>query len=47
MFFQTSRTARMIAGEVMPQYASGDFVKVEFRDDGTGESKWMWVRVDA
>lgn len=24
----------------------GDYVKAEFRDDATGESEWMWVRVE-
>jgi len=27
-------------------YASGDYVKVEFKDEHSGESEWMWVRVD-
>lgn len=27
-------------------YERGDYVKVEFPDDGTGISEWMWVRVD-
>jgi len=26
-------------------YQRGDYVKVEFRDEETGESEWMWVRV--
>ncbi|MFB3921421.1 MAG: DUF2314 domain-containing protein [Terriglobia bacterium] len=30
----------------MATYAAGDFVKAEFRDDKTGESEWMWVRVE-
>lgn len=25
----------------------GDYVKAEFRNDKTGESEWMWVRVDS
>jgi len=28
-------------------YAAGDYVKAEFRDDRSGESEWMWVRVNA
>jgi len=24
----------------------GDYVKVEFRDERTGDSEWMWVKVD-
>lgn len=28
-------------------YAAGDYIKAEFRDDGTGESEWMWVRVES
>jgi hypothetical protein len=31
----------------MPSYEPGDYVKAEFRDDKTGESEWMWVRVDS
>ena len=31
----------------MPAYKSGDHVKVEFTDEVTGESEWMWVRVDS
>ena len=30
----------------MSQYAPGDYVKVEFRHEPTGESEWMWVKVD-
>lgn len=26
----------------MPLYQPGDYIKVEFKDDGTGESEWMW-----
>jgi len=27
-------------------YAVGDHVKFEIRDDKTGESEWMWLKVD-
>jgi len=27
-------------------YQPGDYVKVEFKEDSTGESEWMWVRID-
>lgn len=30
---------------VMGKFESGDYVKVEFKDEGSGESEWMWVRV--
>jgi hypothetical protein len=30
----------------MSIYESGDYVKVEFKDDLMGDSEWMWVRVD-
>lgn len=30
----------------MPKYGTGDHVKVEFRDDCTGEREWMWVEID-
>lgn len=29
----------------MPKYEKGDFIKVEFRDEVTSVSEWMWVRV--
>ena len=28
------------------KYQPGDYVKVEFKEDSTGESEWMWVRID-
>ena len=28
-------------------YAPDDYIKVEFRDDQTGESEWMWVKVQS
>jgi len=30
----------------MPAYQVGDHVKVEFRDELSGESEWMWVEVE-
>ena len=27
-------------------FEKGDYVKVEFKDAATGESEWMWVRVE-
>jgi hypothetical protein len=32
---------------MMATYEPGDFVKAEFKDDETGESEWMWVRVES
>jgi uncharacterized protein YegJ (DUF2314 family) len=29
----------------MPTYKLGDNVKVEFADEHSGESEWMWVEV--
>lgn len=26
--------------------AAGDYVNFEVKDDQTGESEWMWLRVD-
>lgn len=31
----------------MPDFQRGDYVKAEFRNDATGESEWMWVRIDS
>jgi len=31
----------------MPKFRPGDYVKAEFKDEGTGESEWMWVVVDS
>lgn len=30
----------------MGKYEPGDYVKVEFRDERSGQSEWMWVRVE-
>lgn len=30
----------------MPKYEAGDYIKVEFSDEGTGVSERMWVRVN-
>lgn len=27
-------------------YATGDHVKFEIRDDRTGESEWMWLKIE-
>ena len=31
----------------MVQYQVGDYIKAEFKDDRTGESEWLWVRVQS
>lgn len=31
----------------MATYEKGDFVKVEFPDETTGISEWMWMRVQS
>jgi hypothetical protein len=31
----------------MPRYEPGDYVKVEFKDENTGDSEWMWVKVSS
>ena len=28
------------------KYEPGDYIKVEFKDDRSGESEWMWVIVE-
>lgn len=30
----------------MSAYQRGDHIKVEFKDEHSGESEWMWVQVD-
>ena len=30
----------------MATYNAGDYIKVEFADEATGESEWMWVKVE-
>jgi len=30
----------------MPKYQPGDHVKIEVKDDASGESEWMWLLVD-
>ena len=27
-------------------YPAGDYLKVEFRNEQSGKSEWMWVRVE-
>jgi hypothetical protein len=29
------------------KYDSGDYIKAEFRDEQSGESEWMWVRISS
>ena len=33
-------------GHAMSTYKSGDHVKVEFIDQESGQSEWMWVEVE-
>lgn len=30
----------------MQRYEPGDYVKFEIKDDQTGASEWLWLRVD-
>ena len=30
----------------MAAYEAGDYVKVELTDEATGESEWLWMRVE-
>jgi uncharacterized protein YegJ (DUF2314 family) len=30
----------------MGKYKHGDFVKIEVRDEGSGQSEWLWFLVD-
>jgi hypothetical protein len=32
---------------IMSNYQPGDYIKVEFKNDETGEGEWMWVRVES
>ena len=36
----------MLGMQTMSRYKLGDQVKVEFADEHSGESEWMWVKVD-
>jgi hypothetical protein len=33
--------------DTMANYEPGDYIKAESKDDATGESEWMWVRVES
>jgi len=33
-------------GDRTVEFEPGDYVKVEIRDDKTGEAEWMWLRID-
>ena len=35
----------VIIQELKPIYKPGDYIKVEFSDEGTGVAEWMWVRI--
>jgi hypothetical protein len=39
--------AGFIRMDTMANYQPGDYIKAEFKNDETGESEWMWVRVDS
>ncbi len=32
--------------KLMASYQQGDYVKVEFQDESSGQSEWMWVKVE-
>ena len=44
--FQNSCVLESVAGDSDMKYAAGDYVKFEIKDDATGESEWMWLKVD-
>ena len=31
----------------MPPYQPGDYVKFEAKNESTGDSEWMWLKVDS
>jgi len=35
-----------LAGDHNVTFAAGDYVKFEIKNDVTGESEWMWLKVD-
>jgi hypothetical protein len=37
---------KCIAGDPVVKFESGDYVKFEIKDEQTGESEWMWLRID-
>jgi len=41
-----SRMLECLAGDKEVTFAAGDYVKFEIKNDATGESEWMWLRVD-
>jgi uncharacterized protein YegJ (DUF2314 family) len=36
----------MLVEELAVKLEPGDHVKVEFKDERSGESEWMWVKID-
>ncbi len=41
------RRCRILLGiRLNMEFAAGDFVKFEIKDDPGGQSEWMWLRVD-
>ena len=41
-----SNELESLAGDHDVTFASGDYVKFEIKNDATGESEWMWLKVD-
>jgi uncharacterized protein YegJ (DUF2314 family) len=32
--------------EILVRFEQGDYVKFEIKDEKTGETEWMWLRID-
>ena len=41
-----SNELESLAGDHDVTFASGDYVKFEIKNDATGDSEWMWLKVD-
>jgi hypothetical protein len=41
-----SNELESLAGDHHVTFAAGDYVKFEIKNDATGESEWVWLRVD-
>lgn len=37
---------KSIVGDPTVKFEPGDFIKFEIKDEKTGESEWMWLRID-
>lgn len=43
---EMSNELESLVGEYEMTFVAGDYVKFEIKNEATGESEWMWLKVD-